>query len=441
MRRSSPHEANSSCDHHPGRPGRVCVRSWSRGCRTDLGPRLQRPGPPGRHDLHRRRPVHGQLRLLRRRRTSTSARPPTARARAPPRRPTAAPASRCPRARPSRSTAPASPARWSTTRGSRCRPTARRTANTCAYNDLALVQARPGGRRARSTRRSRSGAARSASAPTDRRSDQVYSYGNSSLRGGVTPAVAEGRLQPRQRRRRLEPHRLHRHARHPRRLGQRPSSTTSGQAFGVLSTVAIAPARRLERRRRHQQGAQLRQQPRRVGHPRGGHRGLHRRPAPVRRSPSSRVAPSRPRTGVARERTSPAVPLGPGARRARVVSRAAPPGNEVRSCRLRRPQPFAHGRPRRPARPGRARGGLPARLDVHERNTGRGAPTWSTRSSASSASPSGCSSSSRASCSPARGWQPRAGSARRPRSAGSRCAASPASAPPTGWRCSPRSRC
>ena len=80
----------------------------------------QRPrsrSTPGVMTFTAGRAVHVQLHLPGRRRTPTSARPPTARAPARPPRPTAATAARCRSARRSRSTAPPSPGRWSTTRG------------------------------------------------------------------------------------------------------------------------------------------------------------------------------------------------------------------------------------------------------------------------------------------------------------------------------------
>ena len=183
--------------------------------------------------------MHRQLRLLTTPPTSTSARPPTAPARAPRPRPTAATPARCRSARPSRSTAPRSPARSSTTRGSRCRPRARRTptpAPTTTSRSSGSTPPTTG----RSTRRSRSGAGPNAVGATTALRDKVYSYGNSSLRGGVT------QLSPKE----------------GYSLGQEGGGWThtvytltpgipgdSGSAFlskdgaalGTLSTVAIAP--------------------------------------------------------------------------------------------------------------------------------------------------------------------------------------------------------
>ena len=62
-------------------------------------------------------------------------------------------------------------------------------ADTCAYNDLALVQVDPADA-GRSTRRSRTGAARRrVSSAGTATGDTVLSYGNSELRGGVTQLV------------------------------------------------------------------------------------------------------------------------------------------------------------------------------------------------------------------------------------------------------------
>ncbi len=91
-------------------------------------------------------------------------------------------------------------------------------ANTCAYNDLALVKVAAadvgkvnpsipfwGGPTGIDTDGTAAG-------------DRVYTYGNSSLRAGLAPALAAHRHQPRRpgRRRRLVAPALHRVARHPR---------------------------------------------------------------------------------------------------------------------------------------------------------------------------------------------------------------------------------
>ena len=142
-------------------------------------------------------------------------------------------------ARPSRSTAPRSPARSSTTRGSRCRPRARPTPTPAP-----TTTSRSSG----STRPTHGkvnpsvpkwGGPNAVGATTALR-DKVYSYGNSSLRGGVT------QLSPKE----------------GYSLGQEGGGWThtvytltpgipgdsgsaflskTGAALGTLSTVAIAP--------------------------------------------------------------------------------------------------------------------------------------------------------------------------------------------------------
>ena len=113
-------------------------------------------------------------------------------------------------------------------------------ADTCAYNDLALVKVDPAdvgsvnpsipfwggptGRRQRRHRRRRHG-------PQLRQLRAARRH---------HPAQPEAGQERRRRRQRLEPHRLHRDARHPRRLGL-GVPRRDGKALGVLSTVAIAP--------------------------------------------------------------------------------------------------------------------------------------------------------------------------------------------------------
>ena len=90
-------------------------------------------------------------------------------------------------------------------------------ANTCAYNDFALVKVDAddvskvnpsvpfwGGPTGIDTNGTAAG-------------DRVWTYGNSSIRGGIAPLVAAHRRQPRRRpgRRWLEPPALHRDPRHP----------------------------------------------------------------------------------------------------------------------------------------------------------------------------------------------------------------------------------
>ena len=120
-RRRTPHVPPLGGRCHGRRAGRRAER------RRRLGARVQRHGPSRRPGLHRRRPVHRQLRLHQPAARPTSARPRTAAAPARRPTPTAARRPRCRSARRSRSPARASPARWPTTRGSRCRPAARPT--------------------------------------------------------------------------------------------------------------------------------------------------------------------------------------------------------------------------------------------------------------------------------------------------------------------------
>ena len=132
------------------------------------------------------------------------------------------------------------PARWSTTRGSRCRRNGETNADTCAYNDLALVQLDPadaakvnpsipfwGGPTGVGTRH-----------PAG---DNVYSYGNSSLRLGVTALSPKRGVSLGDDWRRLEPHRVHRDARASPVTRAARSWTASGKAIGVLSRSRSHP--------------------------------------------------------------------------------------------------------------------------------------------------------------------------------------------------------
>ena len=214
----------------------------------DVGAGRDRHDPSGRPDLHRRRPVHRQLRLLQRERHLHRPGRPLLRHRRARPRPTAATPARCRSARRSRSTAARSPARSSTTRGSRCRPRARPTPTRASTTtSRSSSSTRP--TTARSTRRCRSGAARTGGRGTTALATQVYSYGNSSLRARRHAAEPEGGRHPRPDRRRLEPHGLHGHPRHPGRLGQRvPERHRPGARHAQHGRDRAA--RRLQRRRR-----------------------------------------------------------------------------------------------------------------------------------------------------------------------------------------------
>ena len=149
-------------------------------------------------------------------------------------------ASRCRRARPSTSPAPASPGPWSTTRGSGCRRTARRTPTPApTTTSRSSSSTRPTPRR--STPRSRSGAGRTG-IDTDgtQLKDQVESYGNSELRGGVT------QLSPKDGYSLGDDGNGWSHTVYTATPGIPGDSGSAflndqGQALGILSTVAIAP--------------------------------------------------------------------------------------------------------------------------------------------------------------------------------------------------------
>ena len=150
----------------------------------------------------------------------------------------------------------ASPGRSSTTRGSRCRASARPTP-TRAPSTTSRSSASTRPTSARSTRRSRSGAARPASTRTARvAGDKVLSFGNSELRGGVTA------LSPKEGASLGDDGNGWSHTVYTVTPGIPGDSGSAfldrtGQALGVLSTVAIAPRRGQQRRRRHRARARL----------------------------------------------------------------------------------------------------------------------------------------------------------------------------------------
>ena len=189
--------------------------------RRRLGPRRLRHGPPGRHDVHRRCAVHRELHLHRRRRHGLH-RPgrPLLGHRRPDRHrrlPDPEPART---ARRSRSPAPPSPARWSTTRWTAMQAAGETDADTCAYNDIALIKPRPG--------RLRQGQpvgpdARRPDRPRRHDRDRRHRLHVRQLLAapGHHAALAQARQEPRRLGRRLDAPRLHRLARHPGRLGLR----------------------------------------------------------------------------------------------------------------------------------------------------------------------------------------------------------------------------
>ena len=91
-------------------------------------------------------------------------------------------------------------------------------ANTCAYNDFALVKVSAADKGKVNPSIPFWGGPTGIDTNGTAAGDRVYSYGNSSLRGRRHPAVAEDRHQPRRRRRRrwLDPPALHRDPRRPR---------------------------------------------------------------------------------------------------------------------------------------------------------------------------------------------------------------------------------
>ncbi len=94
-------------------------------------------------------------------------------------------------------------------------------ANTCAYNDFALVKVNAGDVGKVNPSIPFWGGPTGIDTNGTAAGDRVWSFGNSSLRAGIDAALAEDRHQPRRRRRRrrLEPPALHRHPGRPRRLG------------------------------------------------------------------------------------------------------------------------------------------------------------------------------------------------------------------------------
>ena len=114
--------------------------------------------------------------------------------------------------------------------------------------------------RPRSTRRSRFWGGPTGSAPTTRAARQGLLVRQLRAARRRHPAEPEGGLQPRRRRRRLEPQRLHRDAGHPRRLGQRVPRQ-HGRGARHPQHGRDRAARRLQRRRRRRQGARLRAAP------------------------------------------------------------------------------------------------------------------------------------------------------------------------------------
>ena len=88
-------------------------------------------------------------------------------------------------------------------------------ADTCAYNDLALVKIDPADvGKVNPSVPGFGGPVGVGGASAA--GDDVFSYGNSSLRLGITQLSPKQRHRGEHRGQRLEPHRLHGHAGHPR---------------------------------------------------------------------------------------------------------------------------------------------------------------------------------------------------------------------------------
>ena len=87
-------------------------------------------------------------------------------------------------------------------------------ADTCDYNDIALVKLDPADRDKVNPSIPFWGGPTGVT-DTTTQGAKVLSYGNSSLRGGVTAAEPEGGRLARPERRRLDPLGVHRLARHP----------------------------------------------------------------------------------------------------------------------------------------------------------------------------------------------------------------------------------
>jgi hypothetical protein len=218
--------------------------------RPDVGAGRERDDPSRRPGRHGRRAVHGELRVLRRRERATWARRRTARARA--RRPTRRLhlRSRCRSARRSTSPAPSQPGharlqlvaddaepgrdRPGHLRVQRPRARAHRPGRRRKVNPSIPFWGGPTGIDRRRHRRRRQG-------------PELRQLGAARRDRGAEP---EGGREPRRRRQRLVAHRLHRHAGASPATPGSAFSIAAGQALGVLSTVALAPARGQQRRRR-----------------------------------------------------------------------------------------------------------------------------------------------------------------------------------------------
>jgi hypothetical protein len=128
-------------------------------------------------------------------------------------------------------------------------------ASTCAYNDLALVKVDPADTGAVNPWIPFWGGPTGLDSDGTATGDTVLSYGNSSLRGGTT-LLSQAGQEPGRRRRRLDPHGLHRDSGHPRRLWLGvPERGRQGARRAEHGRPRAA--RGLQRRRRPRQGDRL----------------------------------------------------------------------------------------------------------------------------------------------------------------------------------------
>ncbi len=128
-------------------------------------------------------------------------------------------------------------------------------ANTCDYNDFALVKLNPADHGKVNPSVPFWGGPNAVGATTQLR-DKVYSYGNSSLRGGVSQLSPKEGYSLGQGGGGWTPQRLHRDPRHPGRLRQRVP-VQDRRSAGHAQHRRDRPAHRLQRRRRPAARVQL----------------------------------------------------------------------------------------------------------------------------------------------------------------------------------------
>ena len=153
--------------------------------------------------------------------------------------------------------------------------------DTCAFNDLALIKLDPADYDKVNPSMPFWGGPTALRTDGLALGDKVLSYGNSSLRLGIT------QLSPKEGSSIGDAGNGWSHELYTVTPGIPGDSGSGfidgeGKAFGTLSTVAARPEARRQRRRRPGQGARLPQRQRRLLRGAGaGHRGLHRLAAPV----------------------------------------------------------------------------------------------------------------------------------------------------------------